>query len=387
MSATTSTGIMDGAATKELSIESCGLRGMVEVGRNDTLATVRLKIVEEWDKDMIPTDDFCLWVGPTRLSRKQEARKNAWDYIGAVDTASTSSNSNTPTISLQAKQPQPKSAEKQQTDSLKNTKQGSDNIDQTHKTKKGQKRAKPVMPTRNTSRKKRKNIDQAGANSLEKKKNGGVEPQAKLSYYVGTLSDLWKEYTQGIGGRKPAKLFTVEEIDRVKEEYHRRKLVWDIISQHVNAGYLPVDAIHKIHRAYAPILRVPTVPSIILAIQADVPRGGHPGLQITKKLLVAKLSKRPKTLWDLWTEYTCGGEDRKPAREFTAAERGAVKGLYSQRNLVWKIIEKHVQAGYIAPVAINKVYQVYGEGASNGTIIQGIRKDNKTGGHPTLRLP
>ena len=411
--------------TKELPIQTGGVRGMVEVGPYDTLAKVRLKIVEQWDDDMLPAEDFCLWVGPTRLSRKQEARKRAWDCIGAVDTSSASASSkrtgSVPMISLQAKQTKQKSPEMHRVGSSKKIKQGSDTTDGTNatkkggksaktnsstrqirqgilntdhamKTKKGNKRAKPVMPTRNTSAKKGKTMDQPGVDPPEKWQSptGGLDPQAKLSYYIDNLADLWKEYTHGIGGRKPARYFTPEEIDRVKDEYHRRKVVWDVISKHVHAGYHPVDAMNRIYRAYGPFLitahRTNVIPTIIAAIEADVPKGGHPDLQ-ANKVRLAELSKHPRSLEDLWTEYTDGLGGRKPAREFTAAERGAVKYMYSQRKKVWSMIEKHVQAGCIAPVAIHKIYQVYGAGASVSTIIRGIRQDDKTGGHPTLRLP
>ena len=36
----------------------------------------------------------------------------------------------------------------------------------------------------------------------------------------------------------------------------------------------------------------------------------------------------PKTLHDLWQEYMFGGPVRKPAKEFTVRERGAVKHMY-----------------------------------------------------------
>ena len=41
----------------------------------------------------------------------------------------------------------------------------------------------------------------------------------------------------GIGGRKPAKDFTARERDRVKYNFHRRKVVWDQISLMVRAGF------------------------------------------------------------------------------------------------------------------------------------------------------
>ena len=50
----------------------------------------------------------------------------------------------------------------------------------------------------------------------------------------------------------------------------------------------------------------------------------------------ALLVSRPKTCHDLWQEYMFGGPGRKPAKEFTPAERGRVKHVYSLRNPLYK---------------------------------------------------
>jgi hypothetical protein len=90
---------------KELIIESGSIKGFVEVGPDDTLADVRVLLHEEFDDDMLPTytsssssmmkdadadavitdaalDDFYFCVAGVRLSRKQERRKRAWDWVG-----------------------------------------------------------------------------------------------------------------------------------------------------------------------------------------------------------------------------------------------------------------------------------------------------------------
>jgi hypothetical protein len=40
-----------------------------------------------------------------------------------------------------------------------------------------------------------------------------------------SLHVLWNEYERGIGGRRPAKLFHIQERGKVKHKYHRRKMV------------------------------------------------------------------------------------------------------------------------------------------------------------------
>jgi hypothetical protein len=97
------------ATKKELIIESGDYcKCFVEVGPHDTLANVRVLIHEDFDDDMLPTcatfsrmmdaDDedaayndaardafyFLLYflLAGVRLSRKQEGRKRAWDWVG-----------------------------------------------------------------------------------------------------------------------------------------------------------------------------------------------------------------------------------------------------------------------------------------------------------------
>lgn len=61
---------------------------------------------------------------------------------------------------------------------------------------------------------------------------------------------LWQEYEFGIAGRKAARLFTAQERGRVKYTYHRRKVVWDKISQLIRAGHTSQTAIDMIYQAY-----------------------------------------------------------------------------------------------------------------------------------------
>jgi hypothetical protein len=63
---------------------------------------------------------------------------------------------------------------------------------------------------------------------------------ASLSPNPRTLHLLWEEYQHGIGARKSAKLFTSQERGRLKHKYCRRKIVWDLVSSLVCAGYTSV---------------------------------------------------------------------------------------------------------------------------------------------------
>ena len=65
-----------------------------------------------------------------------------------------------------------------------------------------------------------------------------------------SLHDLWSEYLNGVGGRKPARLFSHTERGRSKHRYSRRKIVWDIVSGLVRQGHTSELAIDKIYGVY-----------------------------------------------------------------------------------------------------------------------------------------
>jgi hypothetical protein len=65
-----------------------------------------------------------------------------------------------------------------------------------------------------------------------------------------SLFDLWDEYLNGVGGRKPARLFSQTERGRVKYKYTRRKVVWDIIKKLVDLGHTSQRAIDMIYEVY-----------------------------------------------------------------------------------------------------------------------------------------
>ncbi|KAI2500346.1 hypothetical protein MHU86_14154 [Fragilaria crotonensis] len=65
-----------------------------------------------------------------------------------------------------------------------------------------------------------------------------------------SLHDLWQEYEFGVGGRKAAKLFSCTERGRSKHKYHRRKVVWDLISGLVRQGHTADLGIDRIYAVY-----------------------------------------------------------------------------------------------------------------------------------------
>ncbi|KAI9986019.1 hypothetical protein PInf_024816 [Phytophthora infestans] len=102
--------------------------------------------------------------------------------------------------------------------------------------------------------------------------------------------------------------------------------------------------------------------------------------------LHARLSKRLKDLYELWAVYPFGLSGMKPAKEFTAAERGANKFAYSRRKVFWDAVATFVRSGFTSDVAIDKIYAAYGWQLSVTRILAALCNDKHQGGHPSLRL-
>ena len=100
------------------------------------------------------------------------------------------------------------------------------------------------------------------------------------------------------------------------------------------------------------------------------------------------LMKCPRTLEILWTEYEFGVGGKKPAKLFTARERGKVKYLYSLRKPFWTLVENMICYGYTHTTAIKKIESVYcsGQPRSVTQILREIRTDKQRGGNPALNF-
>lgn len=103
---------------------------------------------------------------------------------------------------------------------------------------------------------------------------------ALLSKNPKSLLDLWKEYKQGINGRKPAEQFTTHErnsrLGGIKQKYYRRRVVWDCMERLVQRGFSPPAAANKILDVYG---RDQSVTQIINLMIRDKQTGGHPNLR------------------------------------------------------------------------------------------------------------
>ena len=88
------------------------------------------------------------------------------------------------------------------------------------------------------------------------------------------------------------------------------------------------------------------------------------------------LSSNPRTLYDLWEEYTVGLGGRKPAKEYTPTERGKVTYKYTRRKVVWDVITTLTNSGLHSHVAIDRIYDYYGRDKTITQVINLMRKDS-----------
>lgn len=93
----------------------------------------------------------------------------------------------------------------------------------------------------------------------------------------------------------------------------------------------------------------------------------------------AKLSKGPRTLFNLWQEFQFGLNGNKPARLFTSHERGQNRATYSLRKVFWDQVVLMVRGGLTSDAAIDRIYSVYGQNKSPTDILRKMRVDRKNG--------
>ncbi len=101
--------------------------------------------------------------------------------------------------------------------------------------------------------------------------------------------------------------------------------------------------------------------------------------------LIAKLSKCPRSLHELWKEYEFGSGGFKAAQDFTERE-GGDKSNYYQRNVFWRKVGDLILAGLSSEKAYDLIHQCYGWSCSVTFILNKMISDKKTGGHPGLRI-
>ena len=105
----------------------------------------------------------------------------------------------------------------------------------------------------------------------------------QLSKRPKDLHSLWVEYTHGIGGLKAARDFNNVERGRVKQKYYRRKVYWDVICNHVNAGWTAAAAVDLVYQVYGPSLSVTRILDLMLSDRKTYNGRPHPRLRVSNQ--------------------------------------------------------------------------------------------------------
>ena len=100
----------------------------------------------------------------------------------------------------------------------------------------------------------------------------------------------------------------------------------------------------------------------------------------------ALLMSRPRTCHDLWQEYMFGGPGRKPAKDFTPAERGKVKHTYSMRRPLYEKVAELVRSGMSSTVACDRVYEAYGHSQPLTHVLRRMKVAKRTGMWPEVLM-
>ncbi len=98
----------------------------------------------------------------------------------------------------------------------------------------------------------------------------------RLSARPKNLYDLYHEYEFGLGGSKPAKMFTSAERGACRFTYSLRLGFWTLVDDLVRKGRtseVAIDLVYSVYGANQPVV------SILRAIRVDKKRGGHPALR------------------------------------------------------------------------------------------------------------
>ncbi|KAG7341670.1 hypothetical protein IV203_023623 [Nitzschia inconspicua] len=123
----------------------------------------------------------------------------------------------------------------------------------------------------------------------------------------------------------------------------------------------------------------------------QIPRDNHGVQQLegppTEEYLdpTAKLISNPRDLLAVWHEWIHGHNGNKPAKNFSARERGRCRNKFCRRLAFWEVMVKLVHSGYSETAAIDHIKKCYGENLSVTAILLALGRDRRKGEyHPNL---
>jgi hypothetical protein len=104
------------------------------------------------------------------------------------------------------------------------------------------------------------------------------QPQLRAGLSKGpkNLHQVWREWTDGLGGNKPASQLSLHERGgTLRYTYFNRKFIWMTIKRQTDKGISHLTAIENIQQAYG---YGKSVSHYIACIKRDLKHGGHPNL-------------------------------------------------------------------------------------------------------------
>ncbi|KAI2492284.1 hypothetical protein MHU86_22256 [Fragilaria crotonensis] len=212
--------------------------------------------------------------------------------------------------------------------------------------------------------------------------------------FIDTIGDLEGEGARGVGhqqgtnatvrnqliGVQSCLLSMRQENLELKNAMNSMKVNMERSFQMVNGNIrrLAMRPVRNLAAATATMGQQEPVPP---QQQQDTAAGGD------HAMMLATLMPTPRSLHDLWQEYQHGVGGRKAARLFSHSERGRSKHRYHRRKIVWDLIAGLVMQGHTADAGIDRIYAVYGGQTSVTNIINGLKRDRKSGTlSPNLRI-
>lgn len=142
--------------------------------------------------------------------------------------------------------------------------------------------------------------------------------------------------------------------------------------------------IKRLHSSVKRLTDIPFAPQIIRQQAQAIRNGvGNAAAQQTNAQATytasttAYLTKNPRSLSILWEEFEFGVDGSKPAKEFTAGERGACKTKYCRRKVFWDGMQSLIDRRWSVDDAIQRVQAFYGSTLSVSDILLAMIKDRR----------
>ncbi|RHY19920.1 hypothetical protein DYB32_010143 [Aphanomyces invadans] len=148
-----------------------------------------------------------------------------------------------------------------------------------------------------------------------------------------------------------------------------KRRIEEVHSQHqAELASLQTTMRSQFERLHSTIKRI-TVQPVVRSVTTPTDHGA-PGVLSRP---TARLTKRPRDLFELWKEYEFGIGGVKPAKLFNEKERGKAKFVFCFRLKFWVLVEGMLKRGHTSDTAIDAIYLKYRRSKSVTAILTLLR--------------